>query len=187
MCLDGSPSGYYLQLATDNPNWVVYLEAGGWCMTQAECVQMSKTEFGSSTMWDTIGHEDFGGVLSANDFENPVCTGRPYLHKHLMHAAPHTMSKIVCGPIRYQKACRENRLVLGMPAFFVSFTLQLLNPSNHAFLATHIGPQPAHAISTTKLRMIYSQAQNWHILTHALTSKHEESHRHSIVTLCMYA
>jgi hypothetical protein len=77
MCLDGSPSGYYLQLAVENPNWVVFLEAGEWCMTQAECEKMSKTEFGSSTSWDKIGHEDFGGVLSANDFENPVRELRP--------------------------------------------------------------------------------------------------------------
>lgn len=51
-CLDGSPSGYYLDVSPSGSNkWILHLQGGGECASEDRCVAQSKTNLGSSTKW----------------------------------------------------------------------------------------------------------------------------------------
>nr|GMD87803.1 pectin acetylesterase 8-like [Ipomoea batatas] len=40
VCLDGSPSAYYFDKGQGEGanNWLIYLEGGGWCVNQTDCL-----------------------------------------------------------------------------------------------------------------------------------------------------
>ena len=71
MCLDGSPPGYFIRQGSGDgaKKWIVHLEGGGWCVSEEDCYNRSKTYLGSSTMWPpSIA---IGGFLSDNVTVNP--------------------------------------------------------------------------------------------------------------------
>lgn len=58
VCLDGSPAAYYIRApmnksASDVDSWVVFMEGGGWCGSDANCLSRAKTPLGSSTTYPT--------------------------------------------------------------------------------------------------------------------------------------
>jgi len=68
MCLDGSPAAYYIREATkpqDADKFILFIHGGGWCYKEDDCLERTKTQFGSSTLMpptnsygDTILGED---------------------------------------------------------------------------------------------------------------------------------
>ena len=68
VCLDGSPAGFMYHPG-DPTKWIISMEGGGWCMSQADCAARAKTALGSSTSWAKTGK--FGGVLDVVPAENP--------------------------------------------------------------------------------------------------------------------
>ncbi|XRB06344.1 pectin acetylesterase [Pycnococcus provasolii] len=51
LCLDGNPAGFFLEKAAgeskDRDKFVVFLQGGGLCRSQADCVARSRTALGS--------------------------------------------------------------------------------------------------------------------------------------------
>ena len=82
-CLDGSPAGYYFRRGRDAQNlhdggWVIYLEDGGFCFTEAQCREQSLTAHGSSATWPP-SRDDPGGIMSKESVEDPGAVGAPLL------------------------------------------------------------------------------------------------------------
>lgn len=71
MCLDGSPTGYYMREGSgDGTNkWILHLGGGGWCNSTATCYNRSFTWLGSSKEWPQSHGLD--GFLSDNPTVNP--------------------------------------------------------------------------------------------------------------------
>jgi hypothetical protein len=75
-CLDGTPGGFYLRPSkTNSPNWIVHFQGGGWCLDEQDCLERSKTDFGSSAHWPAEGlpanDGRAHGALSSDPFVNP--------------------------------------------------------------------------------------------------------------------
>jgi ribosome maturation protein SDO1 len=70
-CLDGSPAGFYSDLASTavSKKWIIYLEGGGICNTKSDCTSRSHTALGSSTKWGSS--KSFSSILSSDASENP--------------------------------------------------------------------------------------------------------------------
>ena len=67
-CLDGSPPASY-RLVQDPTRWIVFIEGGGWCFTNASCATRALGGGGSSHgLPPTM---DVGGLLSPNVTINP--------------------------------------------------------------------------------------------------------------------
>ena len=71
-CLDGSPSGYYIERG-DPSRFVVFLQGGGACYTPADCGARAKTALGTSTVW-APSLTDADNVLSADPAVNPFAS-----------------------------------------------------------------------------------------------------------------
>ena len=71
MCLDGSAPGYYIREGNGEgaSKWILHLEGGGWCASERDCLDRSKTDGGSSTFWPPT--QEFGGFLSDDAAVNP--------------------------------------------------------------------------------------------------------------------
>ena len=71
MCLDGSPSGYYLRKGSGEgaSKWILHLKGGGWCKDTMNCYGRSMNSFGSSKNWSKTDALD--GFLSDNSTVNP--------------------------------------------------------------------------------------------------------------------
>eukprot|EP00035_Acanthoeca_spectabilis_P032346 m.18374 g.18374 ORF g.18374 m.18374 type:complete len:573 (+) comp5309_c0_seq2:589-2307(+) len=51
-CLDGSPYGVYFRPSpTRSSAWTVFLQGGGWCYDESDCLSRSHTVLGSSKEW----------------------------------------------------------------------------------------------------------------------------------------
>jgi len=73
LCLDGTQSGYYYSKASsaNGTKWVIALEGGGECVTNASCADRALGDLGSSAGWaPTMG---LGQLQSSWDGENPDC------------------------------------------------------------------------------------------------------------------
>jgi hypothetical protein len=71
-CLDGSQAGYYYGKPPAGSNgdlWVIYLEGGGACFTEASCTQRSHSNLGSSKNWRSTQAE--ATSYSSSKTENP--------------------------------------------------------------------------------------------------------------------
>lgn len=70
-CIDGSSAGFYLSPATSLANatkWVIFLQGGGECVTEADCANRAKTNLGSSTAYpSTRKLLGFQGSSSGNN------------------------------------------------------------------------------------------------------------------------
>ena len=51
VCLDGSPSGYWFRKGNQENKWLIFIEGGGWCYDERECLSRSRTFLGSSDAW----------------------------------------------------------------------------------------------------------------------------------------
>jgi hypothetical protein len=59
VCLDGSPAAYYLREPLAAPEggsrpWVIFMEGGGWCGSDSNCLSRASTDLGSSTKYPDI-------------------------------------------------------------------------------------------------------------------------------------
>jgi hypothetical protein len=68
VCNDGSPAGYYLEAGTDASTWVVMLEGGSWCGSDAECQGRAPALSSSKGIAKTIAPT---GILSGDAKQNP--------------------------------------------------------------------------------------------------------------------
>eukprot|EP00055_Hartaetosiga_balthica_P012817 m.63481 g.63481 ORF g.63481 m.63481 type:complete len:409 (-) comp8071_c1_seq1:1731-2957(-) len=69
-CLDGSLPGFYISEGLDT-HWVLYFRGGGWCSDENNCLERSKTSYGSSTHLPST--YEFKDGYTADDPEvNPV-------------------------------------------------------------------------------------------------------------------
>jgi len=74
-CLDGTPSGYYMQGALDQSSahkWVIFLEGGGECNTQVACQAATTNALGSSKYFPASRQWLPFDVLSPLPDANPV-------------------------------------------------------------------------------------------------------------------
>ncbi len=71
MCLDGSPSGYYIRKGTGEgaKKYILYLKGGGWCFDLEDCYKRSKSDLGSSKKWPESIQKS--GFLSDDPLMNP--------------------------------------------------------------------------------------------------------------------
>ena len=51
-CLDGSKYGVYFRKSPSaSTKWTIFLQGGGWCYNERDCLERSKTSIGSSVHW----------------------------------------------------------------------------------------------------------------------------------------
>lgn len=76
VCNDGSPAGYYFRRRSDNPNWLIYLEGGGYCFNKKTCTErllMSKSRKYSLVSIHGSSKKKFvTGILSTQRKTNPI-------------------------------------------------------------------------------------------------------------------
>jgi len=48
VCIDGTPSAYYLRTGTEVNKWYIFHEGGGYCPALSDCYARSQTDLGSS-------------------------------------------------------------------------------------------------------------------------------------------
>lgn len=79
VCLDGSPAAYYYREpltsppAGVGPSFVVFMEGGGWCMMDDNCLQRAGTDLGSSHGYPAqIGGAEATGLYDAFPFATIV-------------------------------------------------------------------------------------------------------------------
>ncbi|KAL1830557.1 hypothetical protein ACET3Z_000208 [Daucus carota] len=72
VCLDGTPPAYALHKGVGDAanNWLIYLEGGGWCATEAECVFRTTKDVGSTKRW-AVEKSSLIAMLSDQESENP--------------------------------------------------------------------------------------------------------------------
>jgi hypothetical protein len=68
VCNDGSPAGYYLEAGSDPSTWVIMLEGGSWCASDAECAARAPALTSSKGIAKTIAPT---GILSGDAKQNP--------------------------------------------------------------------------------------------------------------------
>ena len=69
-CLDGTRPAFYLWPGAEPTKFVLFLEGGGWCFTEKDCLKRSKGGLGSSAGYHPT-MADAGGIMSANATQNP--------------------------------------------------------------------------------------------------------------------
>ena len=77
-CLDGSPGGYYLRThnakgqKADPNKWIVFMQGGGWCSSDADCAGRAGTALGSSTGWGPTYTDLYEGseTFAMNPFDS---------------------------------------------------------------------------------------------------------------------
>jgi hypothetical protein len=70
VCLDGSAPGYYIGRGSGSgaDKWILHQGGGGWCYSDQDCLERSRTWFGSSHPWNSS--VEVGGILSNNQSIN---------------------------------------------------------------------------------------------------------------------
>ena len=82
-CLDGSTALYFYSApATPSKTWVIYLEGGANCFTQASCAARAKTPLGSSKYWN----QTFEPEAFATDGEYAILSGNATVNPDFAHA-----------------------------------------------------------------------------------------------------
>ncbi|KAI3460058.1 hypothetical protein Pfo_016721 [Paulownia fortunei] len=71
LCMDGSPPGYYYAEGSGEGanSWVIYLQGGGWCGSDAGCGRRLTQDTGSIKYKSQTSF--FGQILGENQTENP--------------------------------------------------------------------------------------------------------------------
>ena len=103
ICLDGSPSAYYVQRNYSNTKWTISMEGGAFCSSRQSCQDRANNRLGSTINWSCLlpGADSGGGSYrtehspaSADKARNPTfytwnrvyiryCTGDLYLGRQL--------------------------------------------------------------------------------------------------------
>ena len=70
-CMDGSPAGFYYEAPINllgEDLFVIFMQGGGHCITESDCIARSKTDLGSSNNWPTtmMGNGSFSSSESVN-------------------------------------------------------------------------------------------------------------------------
>ena len=73
-CLDGSPAGFYFRAGQYQFLFLINLEGGGYCSTNAECAQRALGNLGSSRFWDGTPSDE---MLAKNRLLNDACESNP--------------------------------------------------------------------------------------------------------------
>ena len=70
LCTDGTPSGYYFEKSkTGSKKWVIWIQGGGLCQSNADCVSRQGGDLGTSSTWSKTQR---GAQLQSTDAsENP--------------------------------------------------------------------------------------------------------------------
>ena len=73
--MDGSPGSFYFHEATgdveNDTKWLIFIEGGGWCYDDLDCVQRSKTMLGSSTFNTYVYYIDCKYIYVENETRRP--------------------------------------------------------------------------------------------------------------------
>lgn len=78
VCLDGSPSAYYIYRGAETRKWIIHQNGGGWCSSPIDCAQRSNTTLGTSrffpptTPMSNYSYLDNEGYTRTNATENPL-------------------------------------------------------------------------------------------------------------------
>ena len=69
-CLDGSPYGVYHRTSpTGSTKWTMFLQGGGWCYDEKDCLARSKTAIGSSLHWPATSG---CGCMNVNEADGTI-------------------------------------------------------------------------------------------------------------------
>lgn len=68
VCLDGSPSGFYISQGRPD-RWVIWFQGGGWCASMDDCAARAATRLGSSLTW--APSYEGAGILNTDPAWNP--------------------------------------------------------------------------------------------------------------------
>ena len=77
VCLDGSPSAYYLSPGSGAgaDKWYIHMQGGGWCRSLKDCLGRSTTDLGSSKGYSAnktgAEMETQSGAMSRDPTNNP--------------------------------------------------------------------------------------------------------------------
>jgi len=79
VCLDGSPGGYYHRPGTADgaQKWIIHMQGGGYCTSEADCANRATSTLGSSKSWPNVLEGSplccyDGGFLSGDPNINPL-------------------------------------------------------------------------------------------------------------------
>jgi len=124
-CLDGTPSGFYFQPAlTDkgNSSWVIHLEGGGECATEASCKSRLSGSMGSSkyftptrtlNMLNSVDEAANPDLWDANHVLLPYCVGDLWSGT-VTAAGPNTWGLYFSGHLTVVAAIHELRQNFGL-------------------------------------------------------------------------
>jgi len=104
LCLDGTRAGYYIRPGNaSNSVFIVELEGGGWCDSEADCYGRSFTDIGSSKNWPPTGCPGMDG--GSNGLLSSDCTINPYFCNatkvHLNYCDGASFAGYRANPITY--------------------------------------------------------------------------------------
>lgn len=90
LCLDGSQAAFYWQPGSEgNKTWVFFLEGGGVCSHEQDCLLRAKTDLGSS--------KNFGPTIQLPSFQNPDAGANPQWHNANMVFLPYCTGDLHSG------------------------------------------------------------------------------------------
>ena len=105
VCLDGSAPGYYIGKGSGSGanKWILHQGGGGWCYSEEDCLERSKTVFGSSKSWNSSVIA--GGIFSDNEMVNGefhnwnviymmYCDGSSFSGYKSVYIIPYTLLRI---------------------------------------------------------------------------------------------
>eukprot|EP00729_Bicosta_minor_P020673 gene20673-11249_t len=78
--LDGSPYGFFHYESSASNRWTIYLQGGGWCYDEIDCLCRSKSSMGSSTKLPPTW-------VAQTDCLNPLTDGTVRVHNVRMPTA----------------------------------------------------------------------------------------------------
>ena len=87
LCLDGTVGGYYVRpgRGAGASTFLIELEGGGWCVSDADCLSRASTDIGSSAHWPATGVPGMDG--GANGLFSNDCTVNPrFCNATMIHA-----------------------------------------------------------------------------------------------------
>ena len=101
-CTDGSPAGYYYEPGAQKTKWVLWIQGGGLCQSNADCANRAKSALGSSKYW--VKSRTGSQHQSTDPAQNPdfhdwqhvylsYCSGDAVGHGELVAAPPERQRK----------------------------------------------------------------------------------------------
>lgn len=94
--LDGSPYGFFHYESSASNRWTIYLQGGGWCYDEIDCLCRSKSSMGSSTKLPPTW-------VAQTDCLNPLTDGTVRVHNVYQHASSNTCAQLVSTRVQQQR------------------------------------------------------------------------------------